>query len=159
MQLNKTNRRTNNYIPILPIIIHGPGHLARRKYGYIILVPAIPTETALFNRRHPYVDRTAGANIKSWINVLNEALNKFDSKTTFIYGHAATAYEVTGNADDLKAFRDYLGNVLKFVEGEIKTGKTKEEILKATGIPGADQWKGDGIQRPLTAAWEELTTK
>ena len=44
-----------------------------------------------------------------------------------------------------------------FVESEIKAGKTKEEILKATAVPGAPEWKGDGIERPLTAAYEELT--
>lgn len=137
----------------------GPGHTNGDSTIHFEQANIVHCGDLVFNRRHPYVDRTAGANIKSWINVLDEALNKFDSKTTFIYGHAAAGYEVTGNADDLKAFRDYLGNVLKFVEGEIKTGKTKEEILKATAIPGADQWKGDGIQRPLTAAWEELTTK
>ena len=113
----------------------------------------------VFNRRHPYVDRNAGANMRSWINVLDKALNKFNKKTIYVFGHAGTGYEVTGKADDLKVFRDYLGNVLKFVEGEIKAGKTKEEILKASAIPGSDQWKGDGIQRPLTAAWEELTVK
>lgn len=111
----------------------------------------------VFNRRHPFVDRGAGANMKSWMNVLDNGINKFSNKTTFIFGHAGQGFEVTGNADDLRAFRDYLGSVLKFVESEIKSGKTKDEILKATTIPGADQWKADGIQRPLTAAYEELT--
>jgi cyclase len=105
------------------------------------------------------VDRGAGANMKSWMQVLDEAINKFDNKTTFVFGHAGTGYEVTGKADDLRAFRDYLGNVLKFVEGEIKAGKSKDEILKASIIPGGEEWKKDGIERPLTAAWEELTTK
>jgi len=113
----------------------------------------------VFNRRHPYVDRTAGASIKSWIEVLDKGLAKFDNKTRFIYGHAATGYEVTGTSDDVKAFRDYLGNVLKFTEAEIKAGKTKEEFLKATLIPGGEEWKTDGIQRPLGAAWDELTGK
>ena len=112
----------------------------------------------VFNRRHPFVDRAAGANIKSWIEVLDKGISQFDNKTTFVFGHAGQGFEVTGKADDLRAFRDYLGSVLKFVEGQIKAGKSKEEILKATVIPGADQWKGDGIQRPLTAAWEELTS-
>jgi cyclase len=113
----------------------------------------------VFNRRHPYVDRGAGANIKSWIDVLNKGIATFDSNTRFVYGHAGTGYEVTGKADDLKAFGDYLGNVLKFVEGEKKAGKTKEEVLKTKIIPGADQWKGDGIERPLGAAWDELSGK
>lgn len=113
----------------------------------------------VFNRRHPYVDRGAGANMKSWMEVLDKALNKFDSKTSYVFGHAASGYKVTGTSDELNKFRDYLGNVLKFVEGEIKAGKTKEEILKATLIPGGEEWKTDGIQRPLTAAYEELTVK
>jgi cyclase len=113
----------------------------------------------VFNRRHPFVDRSAGANMKSWIEVLDKAVNKFDSNTQFIFGHAGTGYEVTGKADDLKKFGDYLGNVLKFVDGEIKAGKTKDEILKTKIIPGGEEWKTDGIERPLTAAYEELTMK
>ena len=113
----------------------------------------------MFNRRHPFVDRGAGANIKNWMEVLNKTVNKFDSKTKFIFGHAADGYGVTGNADDLKKFGDYLDAVLKFTESEIKAGKTKEEFLKNTALPGASEWKGDGISRPLTAAWEELTAK
>jgi cyclase len=113
----------------------------------------------LFNRRHPNVDRGAGANMKSWMQVLDKALAKFDNQTLYVFGHAGTGYDVTGKADDLRAFRDYLGNVLKFTDEQIKAGKTKEDILKATGIPGSDQWKGDGINRPLQAAYEELTAK
>jgi len=111
----------------------------------------------VFNRRHPFVDRSAGANIQSWMNVLDAAMKKFSNKTKFIYGHAETGYEVTGHKDDLQIFHDYLGNVLKFVGDEIKSGKTKEEILKTTQIPGSPEWKGDGIQRPLQAAFEELS--
>jgi cyclase len=113
----------------------------------------------VFNRRHPFVDRTAGASIKSWIEVLNSSLKAFNKKTTFIYGHAGDGYEVTGKADDLKMFRDYLGNVLKLVEDGIKSGKTKDDIVKATEVPGSPEWKGDGIARPLGAAYDELTAK
>jgi glyoxylase-like metal-dependent hydrolase (beta-lactamase superfamily II) len=113
----------------------------------------------LFNRRHPYVDRNAGANMNSWIKVLDKAVDTFDKKTMFVYGHSGTGYEVTGTSDDLKKFGDYLGRVLKFAEDEIKAGKTKEEILKNTALPGETEWKGDGFQRPLQAAYEELTAK
>ncbi|MBS1919059.1 MAG: MBL fold metallo-hydrolase [Bacteroidetes bacterium] len=113
----------------------------------------------VFNRRHPFVDRSAGASMKNWIEVLNKAVNKFDKNTLFVYGHALDGYDVTGNADDMKKFGDYLGQVLQFAESEIKAGKTKEEFLKNTVIPGNTEWKGDGIQRPLQAAYEELTVK
>ena len=54
-------------------------------------------------------------------------------------------------------FQDYLGKVLAFAEKEIKAGKSKEEFIKNTSIPGVTEWPGHGIQRPLTAAYEELT--
>lgn len=113
----------------------------------------------VFNRRHPFVDRSAGANIQSWMKVLNDAIKKYDSKTVFVCGHSAASYDVKGNKDMLLAFHDYLGNVLKFTGDAIKAGKTKEDILKTTEIPGSPEWKGDGIERPLTAAFEELTEK
>jgi glyoxylase-like metal-dependent hydrolase (beta-lactamase superfamily II) len=119
----------------------------------------VHTGDLVFNRRHPFVDRSAGANIASWIQVLDKADKTFSNKTTFVCGHAADGYDIIVTKDDIKAFRDYLGKVLLFVGEQIKAGKTKEEILKATEIPGAPQWKGDGIERPLTAAYEELTAK
>ncbi len=113
----------------------------------------------VFNRRHPYVDKTSGAHIGNWITVLDKAISTFDKETQFVCGHAAAGYDVVVKADDLKAFGDYLGNVLKFTEAQIRLGKTKEEILKAKEIPGSPEWKGDGIERPLGAAFAELSAK
>jgi len=113
----------------------------------------------VFNRRHPFVDKSAGAHMGNWIKVLDKAVTTFDTKTQFICGHSGDGYDVVANADDLKAFGDYLSKVLQFVEGEIKAGKTKDDIIKAKAIPGTDQWKGDGINRPLEAAYTELTVK
>lgn len=138
---------------------YGPAHTNGDSFVHFEHANIVHCGDLVFNRRHPFVDRGAGANIKSWMEVLDKGLNKFDGNTKYIFGHSGTGYEVTGKADELAAFRDYLGNVLKFVEGEIKAGKTKEEILKATLIPGGEQWKSDGIQRPLQAAYEELTAK
>ncbi|MEP7164005.1 MAG: MBL fold metallo-hydrolase [Ferruginibacter sp.] len=112
----------------------------------------------VFNRRHPFIDKTAGAEIGNWIKLLDKAISTFDKKTQYVCGHAGEGYDITIKADDLKAFGDYLGNVLKFVGDEIKAGKTREDILKATEIPGSPEWKGTGIDRPLTAAYQELAT-
>ena len=113
----------------------------------------------VFNRRYAFIDRSAGANIKSWIAVLDKTLAKFDNDTLFIFGHAFDPEKVTGNKEDLKAMQNYLSKLLEFVEGEIRSGKLKEEILKAKAIPGVAEWQGDGIERGLTAAYEELTEK
>jgi len=134
----------------------GAGHTNGDSFVHFQRANIVHCGDLVFNRRHPYVDRSAGANMKSWISVIDKALQTFDAQTRFVYGHAGTGFDITGNTDDLKAFRDYIGNVLKFVEGEMKSGKSKEEILKATIIPGSEAWKTEGIQRPLQAAWEEL---
>jgi cyclase len=113
----------------------------------------------VFNRRHPFVDRRVGANIQSWISVLDQTIKKFDRKTIFVCGHAGDNFDVKGNATMLTAFQDYLYNVLKVVGDAIRDGKSKEEILKITEVPGSPDWKSDGIERPLTAAYEELSAK
>ena len=137
----------------------GAGHTNGDSFIHFQHANIVHTGDLVFNRRHPFVDRGAGANIKNWILVLDKALSTFDNDTIYVFGHSATGYEITGKADDLRAFRDYLGNLLKYTDVQLKAGKTKDEILKATGIPGSDQWKGDGINRPLQAAFEELTAK
>jgi len=113
----------------------------------------------MFNRRHPFVDRSAGASIKSWIEVLGKTVKKLNKKTKYVFGHSAEGYEITGNWEDLGKFSEYLHNLLLFTESEIKAGKSKEEFIKTTVLPFETQWKGDGLARPLTAAYEELTAK
>ncbi len=110
----------------------------------------------LFNQIHPFIDRSSGASIKSWISVLQKTNSQFDNETIFIFGHAADAEKITGNKQDIIAFEDYLQKLLTFVEGEIKAGKTKEEIIKNKEIPGIS-WKATGAERSLLAAYEELT--
>ena len=109
----------------------------------------------VFNRRWAFIDRSAGASIKNWIIVLDKIQSEFDNDTLFVFGHAFDPEKVTGNKADLKAMQDYLKNLLAFVNSQIKAGKTKDEILKATSIPGVTEWQGDGIERGLQAAYDE----
>jgi cyclase len=112
----------------------------------------------VFNRRYPYIDKENGAHIGSWITALDKIQNQFDNDTLFIWGHSLDPEKVTGSKADIKAYQNYLQSLLTFVGAEIKAGKTKEEILKATSIPGAPEWQGEGIARSLAAAYTELTT-
>lgn len=113
----------------------------------------------VFNRKYPFIDRSAGADISSWIKVLDTTLKKFDNDTLYIFGHALDPKKVTGKADDLRAFQHYLQRLLDHVSLQVKAGKSKEDILKTTSIPGAPQWQGEGIERSLTAAYEEIMSK
>ncbi|MEO6719893.1 MAG: MBL fold metallo-hydrolase [Ferruginibacter sp.] len=137
----------------------GAGHTNGDSFVQLEQANIVHMGDLVFNRRHPFVDRSAGANIGSWIKVLDQGLAKFNDKTTFVSGHAAEGYDIILKKEDVKQFTNYLEKTLEFVGAEIKAGKSKEEIIKATGVPGAPEWKGDGIERPLGAAYDELTSK
>jgi len=80
--------------------------------------------------------------------VVDKAIATFDKNTRFVCGHAGEGYQVMATMEEVRLFNDYLDKTLRFVEGALKAGKSKEEILSTTIIPGAEQWKGDGYRGP-----------
>jgi cyclase len=137
----------------------GPGHTNGDAVYHIENANIIHAGDLMFNKRHPFVDRSAGANIASWIKDLDGILKMADKDTIIIFGHSLNPGEETGTIENVKKFQDYLGKVLSFAEAEIKKGVSKEEFIRNTSIPGVTEWAGQGIDRPLTAAYEELTGK
>ncbi len=135
----------------------GPAHTNGDSIIHFQKANVVHCGDTVFNRRYPYIDKPAGAMIENWINVLQLLQSDFDNDTIYIFGHAGENYPVTGNKDDLAAMSNYLSALMEFVVMEIKNGKTKEEIMLAPEIPGAPEWKGEGIQRSLDAAYAELT--
>jgi cyclase len=111
----------------------------------------------VFNRRHAGIDRSGGASVKNWIEVLKKIYTDFGRRTKFVFGFAGEGQKLIGTKDDVKAFSNYLQLVTLFVETEIKRGKPKKDIIKAKGIPGAPDWKGEGLDRTLSAMYDELT--
>ena len=119
----------------------------------------VHTGDLVFNRRYPFVDNSAGASVKHWPLALEKARKKFDKDTIFVFGHAFDPVKVIGTMDDVIAMQNFMEKLEDYVAGSIKTGKTKEDILKATSIPGITDWQGQGIERGITAAYEELTAQ
>ncbi len=134
---------------------YGPGHTNGDAIIHFENANIAHMGDLLFNQLPPFIDRTAGANIKNWITVLQKAQKTFDKDTLFIFGHAGDPEKVTGSKEELAAFEDYLGKLLDFVGAEIKTGKSRDEIIKVKDIPGVS-WKNSGAERCLGAAYDEL---
>jgi cyclase len=115
-----------------------------------------------FHRRHPVVDRAAGASMRNWARVLEHVVNAHARDTIYIFGHAGEGLPVTGSAADLLHFRDYLGAVLAFVERHVAAGRSREEILAMRApLAGFEAWGPfgqAGAREPLTVAYEEVTT-
>ncbi|MEP6646275.1 MAG: MBL fold metallo-hydrolase [Saprospiraceae bacterium] len=134
----------------------GPGHTNGDSIIHFQHANIAHIGDLMFNRKYPYIDKGAGAMIDNWIQILQQLQSYFDNDTIFIWGHANDGYQVTGNKDDLASFADYLTALMEFVKNQIQMGKSADEILTATEIPGAPQWTGEGIQRSLSAALQEL---
>lgn len=82
----------------------------------------------VFNRRHPFVDRSAGASISNWIKVLDKAGTTFTKKTTFVCGHAAEGYDIIATGEDLKLFRNYLEKHCSLLKVESRQAKQKRRL-------------------------------
>lgn len=112
----------------------------------------------MFNRRFPFIDRSAGASIENWITVLKKARKTFDKDTMYVFGHAGEGFDVVGTHKDLSAMQRFLSKLLKYTKQQIKQGKSLDQILATppSVIPGATEWAGRGIERGLKSAYEEL---
>lgn len=114
----------------------------------------------MFHQRHPVIDRPAGASIRNWMKVLEQAANDHDADTIYIFGHANTGLPVVGSRAELLAFRDYFAALLAFVEEHVHAGKSRDEILAIPGpLPGFETYGPFGSPNPrgaLTCAYEEV---
>lgn len=115
----------------------------------------------MFNRRHPVVDRAAGATLRGWMSVLERTANDHASDTIYIFGHANTERPVTGGRADLMHFRDYFEALLAFVDGHVRAGRSRDEILALRDpLAGFEDFGRFGNTNPreaLTCAYEEVT--
>lgn len=136
---------------------YGPGHTNGDAVYHFEKANIMHTGDLMFNKRHPFVDRSAGANMANWIKDLDKVIKKADKDTIIIFGHSLNPGEETGTVEDVKKFQDYLEKVLSFAGQEVRKGVTREEFLKNTSIPGVSDWTGQGIERPLGAAFDELS--
>lgn len=111
----------------------------------------------VFNRRFPYIDKTAGASIENWVEVLEQIAKTFDKDTLFVFGHAGENYPVHGSHKELEAMQNYLNKLLSYVRKAIKNGIEEKKLIEMTkSIPGAEEWTGQGVERSITAAYLEL---
>jgi cyclase len=139
---------------------YGPGHTGGDAVIIFERANVVHMGDLMFNRLHPRVDGPSGASIKNWISVL-ERVAKRHADATFIFGHAKQGQPVTGPAKELLYFRDYLTAALQYVQKGIAAKQPKEEIAKATELPGFAEHAANGtaltLAGVLNSAYDELT--
>lgn len=117
----------------------------------------------LFHRRHPVVDRAAGATLRNWMTVLDRTLADHPKDTVYIFGHAGAGFPVTGGYTDLVHYHDYLETVLGWMGAQIRTGHSRDEILAMqaplAGFEDYGPFGNPGAREIRTCAYEEITTE
>jgi glyoxylase-like metal-dependent hydrolase (beta-lactamase superfamily II) len=139
---------------------YGPGHTGGDAVIVFERANVVHMGDLMFNRLHPRVDGPSGASMKNWISVL-ERVAKRHSDATFIFGHGKQGQPVTGPAKELLYLRDYLSAALQYVQKGIAAKQSKEEIAKATELPGFPDHASSGtvltLAGVLNSAYDELT--
>ena len=111
----------------------------------------------MFNRMHPVIDRPNGASIANWIVVLQTVAKELPRDTIYIFGHAGQGHPITGSHGDLEHHANYLNALLDWTRSQVTAGRTREQVLQSKDIiPGFDDY-GPLTQRPLGAAFDEVT--
>ena len=111
----------------------------------------------MFNKRHPVIDRPAGASIATWMVKLEAIHKKYNNDTVFICGHNNASVTPLAARADLLNFRDYLTALMAFVGGLIKEGKTRDEVLARRDVIKGFEDYGPLAASPLPAAFDEIT--
>jgi cyclase len=141
---------------VLALKHYGPAHTCGDSVVTFEKANVVHMGDLVFNRRHPYIDKPAGASIANWIKTLEAAVADHRKDTIYIYGHAGPKFEATGGSADLLYMRDYLTALLEFVRGEIKAGKSRDVIVKITDPLKGFPDHGPLVERVLSAAYDEL---
>ena len=107
--------------------------------------------------RNPRADRPAGASVRNWIPVLENVVKDHGNDTIYIFGHSKPGERVTGSRTDLMNLRNYLTAMVDFVQKGLAAGRSRDEIIKATAIPGFESWADTPVALP--AAYDELASR
>lgn len=150
----------------------GDEHVAARHYGRAhtsgdIVVTFEQANVAhmgdlVFHRRHPVVDRAAGATLRGWMQVLDLTLADHPKDTIYVFGHAAPGLPVVGTHTDLVRFHDYLEAALTFVGAQVRAGRGRDGILAMreplSGFEDFGPFGQPGAREIRTCAYEEITS-
>ena len=141
---------------VLALKHYGPAHTGGDSVVTFEKANVVHMGDLVFNRRHPYIDKPAGASIANWIKTLEAVVADHQKDTIYIYGHAGPKFQATGGSPDLLYMRDYLTALLEFVKGEMKAGKPRDVIVKIVDPLKGFPDHGPLVERVLSAAYEEL---
>ena len=107
----------------------------------------------LFNRMVPYIDARAGGSAKGYLEALDKVLARVPADVKVIAGHGELT-DVSG----IKAFRQYIADILEAARAAKAAGKSKEAFLAEVDLPAYKGYDGYAQRFKLNCgiAWDDL---
>ena len=96
-----------------------------------------------FNKLYPFIDTSSGGTVAGVLAAVDGVLRTAGDDTKIIPGHGPLASKA-----DLKAYRDMLAAVSGTIRGQIKTGKTLEQVIASKPTAKYDAVWGKGFLAP-----------
>ena len=96
-----------------------------------------------FNKLYPFIDTSSGGSVAGVLAAGDRVLKMVDDNTKIIPGHGPL-----GSKADLKAYRDMLAAISANIRGQIKTGKTLEQVIASKPTAKYDEVWGKGFLAP-----------
>jgi glyoxylase-like metal-dependent hydrolase (beta-lactamase superfamily II) len=96
-----------------------------------------------FNKLYPFIDTSSGGTVAGVLAAADGVLKTADDGTRIIPGHGPLA-----NKADLKTYHDMLAAISGNIRGQIKAGKTLEQVIASKPTAKYDEVWGKGFLAP-----------
>jgi glyoxylase-like metal-dependent hydrolase (beta-lactamase superfamily II) len=105
-----------------------------------------------FNKVIPFIDVSSGGSARGYLAALDKVVARVPADATVIPGHG----EVTDVAG-LKAFRQYIADLVDTAQKAKSAGKSKDDFLKEVDLPAYQGYSGykDRLKQNAAAAYDE----
>jgi glyoxylase-like metal-dependent hydrolase (beta-lactamase superfamily II) len=115
----------------------------------------------LNNRGYPNCDAPAGGSVHGWMSVLEKMAPAYPADALYIYGHAESGYPFIGTRQDLMSQRDYFTAVVETAQRALKAGRSRDEAIKVSTLPGFEHFGGTQSRLGLVIgiAYDELSKR
>ncbi len=105
-----------------------------------------------FNKVVPFIDIQGGGSVKGYLAALDRVMARVPADATVIPGHGEVS-DLSG----LKAFRQYIVDVMDAAQKAKAAGKSKEDFVKEADLPAYKSFEGypDRFRSNAGAAYDE----
>lgn len=137
----------------LHVVHSSPAHTDGDSFVYFEKAKVLHMGDLFFNKTVPFIDTTSGGSAVGYLSAIDQALAYVPADAMVIPGHG----DVTDIAG-LKAFRQYISDLVKSAQAAKKAGKTREQYLAEVDLPAYKDFAGykDRFKSNAGAAWDGL---